>query len=297
MAKENVQYQELLNIVRSMKDTDELYYFFLRACENGSLNVCQICLDAGADVNMHESRYKHTLLNTLTENNKLTPEVADWLIENGADINLVGYGKSNLSNACMNGNYDIAKYFIDKGIKLTKYHDRFGGDLHWAVHEKHYDIVKLLLESGAEFETDVKEDTENPFFCAVERKQYQIVELFLQKGASPNFYVYEHDCDYGGSMIAPLHLATKKKDIKMASILLKYNANVNAKMDNKHFFKDTALLTPMDIAVFKKDVEIQKLLESFGGIVSSKEEKIQAVLKNCDEDGKKFLLIKKLLES
>lgn len=296
MAKKNVQYQELLNIVRSMKNTDELYYFFLRACENGNLNVCQICLDAGADVNMHESRYKHTLLNTLTENNKLTPEVADWLIENGADINLVGYGNSNLSNACMNGNYDIAKYFIDKGIKITKFDPywKFGGDLHWAVHEKHYDIVKLLLESGAEFETDVKEDTENPFFCAVEHKLYKIVELFLQKGASPNFYVYGN-----GYMITPLHLATQMKDIKMASILLKYNANVNAKMDNnnKRFIKDTTLLTPMDIAVFNQDVEMQKLLESFSGIVSSKEEKIQAVLKNCDEDDKKALLIKKLLES
>lgn len=169
MAKENVDYQELLNIVRSMKKSDELYYFFLRACENGSLNVCQICLDAGADVNMCESKYKHTLLNTLTENNKLTPEVADWLIENRADINLVGYGQSNLSWACFNGNYDIAKYFIDKGIKITKFDPywQFGGDLYWAVHENHYDIVKLLLEFGVEFETDVKEDTENPFFYAV----------------------------------------------------------------------------------------------------------------------------------
>ena len=194
----------------------------------------------------------------------------------------------------MNGNYDIAKYFIDKGIKLTKYHDRFGGDLHWAVHEKHYDIVKLLLESGAEFETDVKEDTENPFFCAVERKQYQIVELFLQKGTSPNFYVYGD-----GYMITPLHLATQMKDIKMASILLKYNANVNAKMDNnnKRFIKDTTLLTPMDIAVFNQDVEMQKLLESFGGIVSSKEEKIQSILEHYDEDNEKYLQLKKLLKS
>lgn len=296
MAKENVDYQELLNIVRSMKNSDELYYFFLRACENGSLNVCQICLDAGADINMRESKYKHTLLNGLTENNKLTPEVADWMIKNGADINLVGYGQSNLSWACINDNYDIAKYFIDKGIKFTKYDSNLGlvGDLYWAVDGKNYNIVKLLLESGVEFETDVICDS-NPFMNAVENKLYEIAELFLQNGLSPDFYAYDfyHYC------VAPIHIATKMKDIQMTSILLKYNANVNAKIKNNNewFIEDTTLLTPMDIAVFNQDVEMQKLLESFGGIVSSKQEKIQSIQKNCDEDDKKALLLKKLLES
>lgn len=270
--------------------------FFLRACENASLNVCQICLDAGADINMRESTYKNTLLNTLTQNNKLTPEIANWLIENGADINLVGYGQSNLSCACINGNYDIAKYFIDKGIKITKYdsHSNQKSDLYWAVDGKNYNIVKLLLESGVEFETDVICDS-NPFINAVESKLYEIAELFLQNGVSPNFYAY----DFYRYCVAPLHIATKMKDIQMASILLKYNANVNAKIKNNNewFIEDTTLLTPMDIAVFNQDVEMQKLLESFGGIVSSKEEKIQSVLKKCDEDDKKALLLKKLLES
>ena len=61
MEEKSIQYQELLKVVRSMRREDELFYFFLRACENGNLQICQICLDAGADINIFEHFYnKHS---------------------------------------------------------------------------------------------------------------------------------------------------------------------------------------------------------------------------------------------
>lgn len=195
MSKKTIQYQELLNVVRNLRK-DDLFYFFLSACEKGSLQICQICLDAGADINITESNYGYTLFFKLAENGKFTTEVADWLIEKGADINIpTKFGMTNLSRSCLSGNFESAKYFMDKGIKIAK------DDLHYAVCGGNYEIVKMLLE----LENDLK-DISYSFFDAIVSKRTNIVELFLQKGATPNFY--------SGSGITPLHRATLNKDIQ-----------------------------------------------------------------------------------
>lgn len=292
MSKKTFQYQELLNVVRSLSNVgkDNLFYFFLSACENGSLQICQICLDAGADINITESSYGYTLLYKLAENGKFTTEVADWLIEKGTDINLpIACGQTNLTISCYKGNFESAKYFIDKGMKITK------KDLSAAVYGKNYEIVKMFLE----LEDDLKDDHYS-FFSAIEDKQTNIVELFLQKGDTPNFY--------SGKGITPLHQATLNKDIQTAQILLKYNASVNAKLKadarfvydefttDKYPFNQSFALTPMDIAVINQDIAMQKLLTSFGGFVSSKEEKIQA-LSECSNNEIAISILKKILAS
>lgn len=254
------------------------------------MQICQICLDAGADINITESSYGYTLLYKLAENGKFTTEVADWLIEKGADINLpIACGQTNLTISCYKGNFESAKYFIDKGMKITK------KDLSAAVYGKNYEIVKMFLE----LEDDLK-DGNYSFFSAIEHKQTNIVELFLQKGATPNFY--------SGKGITPLHQATLNKDIQTAQILLKYNASVNAKLKadarfvydefttDKYPFNQSFALTPMDIAVINQDIAMQKLLTSFGGFVSSKEEKIQA-LSECSNNEIAISILKKILAS
>ena len=47
MEKNQIKYQELLDIVKSMESDEELLLFFLRACENKNFKICQLCLDAG----------------------------------------------------------------------------------------------------------------------------------------------------------------------------------------------------------------------------------------------------------
>ncbi len=290
MAKETIQYQELLNVVRSMKRKDELlFYFFLSACENGNLQICQFCLDAGADINFREPYYKETLLIKLVKSGKFTTEVGDWLIEKGANINIPGIaGFTSLTEACCQGSFDIAKYLIDKGIKIRQYKNEreLSSDLYYAVCGKNYEIVKMLLNSGVDLESTIKGD--NLLIAAVNRKQPKIVELFLQKGASPDFCTCYK---------TPLHIAVSNKDIQTANILLKYNANVNARLKGSaRFVNDDVVLTPLDIAVLNQDIDMQKLLTAFGGTVSSKEEKIQT-LTECNDSNKGFLMLKKILAS
>ena len=288
MTEKTIKYQELLEIARSMKGEDELFYFFLRACENGNLKICQICLEAGADINIYEHLQKQTLLNKLVTSGKFTTEVGDWLIEKGADINTTELrGWTNLTLACYTGNFDIAKYFIDKGIKIRQYQDNIHtpSDLYYAVAGKNYEIVKMLLELGVELENNLSYVI-NPFNRAIQEGASDIVELFLQKGVSPNYYVNGR---------TPLHEATVCEDIETAHILLKYNADVNAKLnENARFIGNDFVLTSMDIAVLNKDIEMQNLLSDFGGAVSTKEEKINAILECCDGE-KALIAMKKIM--
>lgn len=289
MEEKTINSQELMNVLRSMKDEDELFYFFLRTCENGNLQLCQMCLDAGADINIYEHFHHQPLLKVLVSSGKFTTKVADWLIEKGADINITGYGNfTPLTTACYNGELEIAKYFIDKGIKIRQYKkDGDTSDLYYAVGGGNYEIVRLLLEAGADLEADVRYE-DNPFIRAVEEKKSNIVELFLQKGVSPNFYLY-------GS--TPLHNAVAERDTEIARLLLEYNANVNAKLqDSCSFIKEYLAVNSIDIAIFNQDIAMQKLLLEFGGTISSKEEKIKA-LTMCCEDEEISPMIKKVLAS
>lgn len=280
MEKKSIQYQELLKVVRSMRREDELFYFFLRACENGNLQICQICLDAGADINIFEHFYKQTVLNVLVDSGKLTTEVADWLIEKGADINAAGITDyTNLTLACRRGDFEIAKYFVNKGIEIKE------SDLYHAVSGKNYETVKLLVELGVDLQADARYE-ENPFVLAVNTKQPNIVEMFLQKGVTAEFYAYDS---------TPLHMAALNKDTQTARVLLKHNANVNAKLrERARFVGDNFALTPMDIAVIKQDEEMQKLLTAFGGVVSSKEEKIRALTESGSSE-EAFSILKKIM--
>lgn len=296
MEEKTIKSNELIDVLRSMNN-NELFNFFLYSCENGHLDLCQLCLDVGADINIRECYYGHTLLYILVSNGKFTATVADWLIGKGADINAgSNTGWTPLTMACYRGNFAIAKYFIDKGSTIRQYKDAkdVSTDLYLAVSGdfdnprggNHLEIVKLLLEKGVDLDADIQHHM-NPFIYAIEKKKTNIVELFLQRGLSPNYY-------HQG--ITPLHIAVANKDTKTARLLLDYNANVNANLQDSYTIKKYLSITPMDIAVFKHDTKMQQLLLEFGGTTSSKEERINALLECCD-DNEVSSKIKKVLAS
>ncbi len=290
--EQNITSQELITVLRGLKSDDERYYFFLSACANNNLKICQVCLDAGIDINIKESFHKTPLLVCLMENGVLTVEVADWLLKNGGDINLTDIGEfSSLTYACYKGDYSFAKYFVEKGATIRTYKNtKNASDLYYAVNSDYHDgslsIVSLLLENGADLETEIS-DPRHPFMSAVQLKRADIVELFLHYGANPNFYHYGR---------TPLHVAVANKDLKTAEVLLKNGANPNLKAQaSSGIIKTFLAITVMDIAVYNEDEEMQKLLASFCGFPSTKEEKIE-ILMACSSNSELKTLLKKVWE-
>ena len=287
MIDRKISYCLLVNTLKLLrtKGDDELFFFFLRACEQEALDICQACLDAGADINIIESFHHNTLFTEMISQGTLTITIADWLISKGADIN-----KSNivpeqtpLSLACYHGNFEWVKYFIEKGAKTdcpsrSLLCQAIDSDIHHNV-TTICKIVELLLNSGAPTEETNKYEYFNPFVNAVSRKYSEVVKLLLKSGISPNHYSNEGR--------VPLHIAVANGDVETARILLECKADVNAPLSSNCYLIKSykGASNSMDIAIAKKDTEMIKLLVYFGGEASEQFKKVQTLVElSSDKD-------------
>uniref|UniRef100_A0A8C7TIG1 Ankyrin repeat, family A (RFXANK-like), 2 n=1 Tax=Oncorhynchus mykiss TaxID=8022 RepID=A0A8C7TIG1_ONCMY len=80
-------------------------------------------------------------------------EVIEFLLQNGADPNLLAKGReSALSLACSKGYTDIVKMLIDCGVDVNEYDWNGGAPVLYAVHGNHVPCVEILLvESDSGF--------------------------------------------------------------------------------------------------------------------------------------------------
>ena len=113
---------------------------------------------------------------------------------------------------------------------------------------KRGDVVKVLLERGAEPSVPSRDQGFTPLHSAVAtdagEATAEIVRLLLEAGADPNAKSNE-----GGT---PLHSAAFTGDLEIAELLLAYGADPSA--------TDPKGQTPLDIARDRRNVEVAALL-------------------------------------
>jgi len=120
------------------------------ACKNGNLEMVKLLVDVGgADVNecaITEYAKKSTMqLATETDNLSLVK----YLFEKGVDVvGEKGKGCNPLSNACSNGNLDMARFLVDSKAPIDGT-GRIDIPLRWAAIENYLDVVVFLVENGA----------------------------------------------------------------------------------------------------------------------------------------------------
>ena len=81
-------------------------------------------------------------------------------LDRGADVNAkFRYGMTALFKAAERGNADVVKLLLDRGADV-KVKDTFykATAMTWALDGKHVSVVRLLLEKGAEDVDDVLHD-------------------------------------------------------------------------------------------------------------------------------------------
>ncbi len=135
----------------------------------------EILLKAGANVRAQDTNNNTALLTHLSEG-KVSFDIVRLLVNAGADVNHKnGDGYTPIFYAVLNGNEYIARFLISKGAKLNErlpensipwqyynnasLHDAYGGGvtpLMIAAALGHTEIVKILLESGADVNVVVK---------------------------------------------------------------------------------------------------------------------------------------------
>jgi len=80
-----------------------------------------------------------------------TPDIAAYLIESGADVNLTHGGNvTPLYFACSCGNVEMARLLISHGADLNIKDELGDSPLKMAAIGNHLDIVDLLIASGAD---------------------------------------------------------------------------------------------------------------------------------------------------
>ena len=164
------------------------------------------------------------------------PEIAELLLATG--------NEPNIFEAAATGRVERVRELLKKNPELIRAYSPDG----WtALHLNfgHLEIVRLLLDSGADINTVSKNEFKaTPLQGAAAFKAIDLARLLIDRGAKVN-------CrgDEGGS---PLHEAAGSGQIELARLLLDHGANINAKDDHGQ--------TPLTIALEYKQTEMAKFL-------------------------------------
>jgi len=133
--EEKLKRQYLVDFFKKMTNEEKFETFCYAVLEENK-EFCKILLDSGFDINhrcrrnttfCHHDHY-HTVLTSLTMvtsrpreiacfNKIITPEMAQWLIDNGADVNTSSICKEDtpLYYACESNNYQLAEVYLKNG--------------------------------------------------------------------------------------------------------------------------------------------------------------------------------------
>ncbi|KAL5359318.1 hypothetical protein BJX96DRAFT_183666 [Aspergillus floccosus] len=152
------------------------------AAENGDQEVVKLLLDKGADPNVEDSSiYRQTPLHYAARNgHQKTP--LHYAAENGdQEVNCSLYSQTPLHYAADNGHQEVVKLLLDKGADPNTKNSSNG----------HQEVVKLLLDKGA-----------TPLDYAAVNGHQKIVNLLLEKGADLN--IMDSRCSQ-----TPLHHAAR----------------------------------------------------------------------------------------
>ena len=148
------------------------------AAQLGDLEWTKLCLDHGANPNLHKIDDRKTVLGASAERGRM--ETVDMLLKRGADLD----GSGAIVLAAEAGKLDMVKYLWEKGANVDELgsgvDDRTvtyaGGALHKAVDRGHEDVVRLLLEKGADRHlTD--DHGRTPLQLAEERGEEEIARM------------------------------------------------------------------------------------------------------------------------
>ena len=191
------------------------------ACNDQVLDIVRLLIDNyAADVNLVDTDGE-TALHLASSGDNL--DIVKLLLDKGAKVNQAdNIGNTPLNIAATNSNnLEIIRILLEKGAEVNQVDNNGDIPLANACDRKNekVDIVQLLLSKGGNIQFINEKNNKTLLHYATQKRFFNIVKLLLEKGAQ---ILINHQDELGNT---PLHIACKNGDEDIALLLLKYNAN------------------------------------------------------------------------
>ena len=142
------------------------------------------------------------------------------------------------------GDVEGTKILLTSGLLDVNY-TGLSTTLYEAAHGGHIQVVKLLLEGGANPNEGSYGLGNSPLFCASLKSNEEVIQLLLDSGADPNKPRCYTRC-------VPLHVAAKKYNTRVVKLLVDGGADINR--------ANSSGWTPLHDATIKGSKEVVRLL-------------------------------------
>lgn len=203
-------------------------------------------IESRADLNTEDEK-GDTLLCYAAKSGNM--QIVKLLVEAGADVN-TGSKWPPLYVAVDNNNTELAEYLIDKGAQVDPDNDWEWTPLQEAPYAAGVEMVKLLLENGA----DINAGPWTALYAAVDKDRKDIVEFLIQNGADVNAN------EWGNPVLC---YACSLNDPGILKLLINNNADIH--------IKDTGGRTCLHWAMRNENIEIAEILITEGAEIDIKD--------------------------
>jgi ankyrin repeat protein len=205
----------------------------------GRVDFVELLIKSGADVNAVDC-YGFTPLHLATDGEY---ECVKLLLANGAkvDIGERHNNKTSIYYAIEHGHLEIVRLLLDTHPGIANHNSTTNHDyttkgllkytqtipiLHFAARRSKFEIVKLLVERGADINEGAGGDG-TPLYFAVQQDDHLITQFLLEQGAKPNLTTSE-----GSSPMTYALIHRNKDNIRL---MIQYGGDLNK--PNKHGIK------------------------------------------------------------
>ncbi|WP_157150095.1 ankyrin repeat domain-containing protein [Brachyspira sp. SAP_772] len=220
--------EEMFNLlVENNADINAKSYWgesaLIYASKKGNINIMKYLIDNGIDVNGKEDYNGSTpLFWAVSGENPY--EASKLLIENGADVNAVNDSEVAPASILALSVPEVVKLLKDNGADLdTKFLDNYP-PIAIAAGEGNLEIVKALVENGADVNYYPNDINYTAIFHAIDQHNYEVAEYLFKNGVDLNIVLKPSDIykDILKESYNVLEYAEAIQDKKMIDIVKKY---------------------------------------------------------------------------
>jgi ankyrin repeat protein len=232
----------------------------MRICKiSKDYDIIKNLLKSGSNINQKDKDGLTPLMYAIKYNHK-NIQISKFLIENGADVNLLNnYDSSPLMLACgISENLELIKLLIQSGSNINQQNKDGWTALMIAIrHNKDISMIKLLIEQGSDINIINNYQCSSLMIACRNSNSLELIKLLIDAGSNVN----QQSTDGWTALMLTIEYIN---NIEITRYLIENGANVN--------LSEKENWTPLMFACrYSNDLELIKLLIKAGSDVNHKD--------------------------